>query len=382
VTDNVRLLSAPGLQDLLRDLANAPSIHLLITERAPGIPYPSKGLTSITPTIIKPDAAVRGLKAFAKGDINQYQALLMESGVPQLAKQISSRCSESSVPSSASSSASLSVVRTATHTARTTLAACEAAISNAQTALANALSPLGPFKAEVAAVYPNAYQSALRGTTTVREGVSVAEMRLRAAFARLPWYSLWWRADEVSGTLSEAISWGILGTQLSFHAGRLSSVRQQLYLKAIALTAPSPILSNKLAQIDARTQIGYDALSSPLTRRTRQLLAPGGPVEDVHRKAQGAVMKTAVSILGSGTVGTGLFAAGTVGAGTAVGIGLLGSVVSIRWMQSMWAHAEKRWWADWARVCVGLERDCEVSGQLTTPYLLLNHSWFVPLRSH
>ncbi|KAG8706536.1 hypothetical protein FRC08_000990 [Ceratobasidium sp. 394] len=286
----------------------------------------------------------------------------MESRVPQLAQQISRRCSESSVPSSPSSSASVSVVRTATHTARATLAACETAIADAKTVLSNAASPLSPFKAEVAAVYPTVYQSALRGTTTVREGAVAAEQRLHAAFARLPWYSLWWRADEVSATLSEAISWGSLGTQLAFHAGRLSSIRQQLYLKAAALAAPSPILTNKLAQIDSRTPVGPDALSAPLAQRTLQLLAPGGPVEEIHRKAQGTVMTAAVSILGSGAVATGLFLAGSAGAGTAVGLGLLGSVASVRWMQSVWARAEKRWWADWARVCAGLERDCEVSG--------------------
>ncbi|KAG9102239.1 hypothetical protein FS749_011668 [Ceratobasidium sp. UAMH 11750] len=361
VTDNIRLLAAPGLQDLLRCLSHAPSVHIIVAERAPGVSYSLGNIGSITPTLVKPDYSIRGLDAFIKGDINQYQTLLMESRVPQLAQQISRRCSESSVPSSPSSSASVSVVRTATHTARATLAACETAIADAKTVLSNAASPLSPFKAEVAAVYPTVYQSALRGTTTVREGAVAAEQRLHAAFARLPWYSLWWRADEVSATLSEAISWGSLGTQLAFLAGRLSSIRQQLYLKAAALAAPSPILTNKLAQIDSRTPVGPDALSAPLAQRTLQLLAPGGPVEEIHRKAQGTVMTAAVSILGSGAVATGLFLAGSAGAGTAVGLGLLGSVASVRWMQSVWARAEKRWWADWARVCAGLERDCEVA---------------------
>ncbi|KAG9085347.1 hypothetical protein FRC06_003652 [Ceratobasidium sp. 370] len=361
VTDNIRLLSAPRLQDLLRDFSHAPSVHILVAERAPGISYSLSNIGGITPTLVKPDFAVRGLDAFIKGNINQYQTLLMESKVPQLAQHISKRCSESSVPSSPSSSASVSTVRTAARTARATLAACEAAIADATTVLSSATSPLTPFRAEVTTVYPDAYQSALRGTTTVREGVAAAEQRLHAAFARLPWYSLWWRADEVSATLSEAISWGSLGTQLAFHAGRLSSIRQQLYLKAVALAAPSPVLSNKLAQIDTRTPVGPDALSAPLAQRTLQLLAPGGPVEEIHRKAQGAVMTAAVSILGSGAAATGLFLAGSAGVGTAVGLGLLGSVASVRWMQSMWARAEKRWWADWARVCAGLERDCEVT---------------------
>ncbi|KAG9127965.1 hypothetical protein FRC07_006982 [Ceratobasidium sp. 392] len=362
VTDNIRLLSAPGLPELLQDLSHAPSVHVLVAERAPSIPYSLKTLGGINPIIVKPDHAIQGLNAFIKGDINRYQMLLMESKIPQLAQQISRRCSESNVPSSPSSSASISVVRTAANTARSTLAACENAIAEAQNSLHSVASPLASFKTEVAAVYPIAYQSTLRGTVTVREGVAVVEQRIRSAFARLPWYSLWWRADEVSGTLgSEAVSWGPLGTQLAFHAGQLSRIRQQLYLRAVALAAASPVLSNKLAQIDSRTPIGPDALSTPLTQRTLQLLAPGGPVEDVHRKAQEAVMTTATAILGSGAIAGGLFLAGSASAGTAVGLGLFGSVVSVRWMQSVWARAEKRWWADWARVCAGLERDCEVT---------------------
>ncbi|QRV94107.1 valine-tRNA ligase [Ceratobasidium sp. AG-Ba] len=360
VTDNIRLLTAPGLPSLLQDLSRAPSVRILVAERAPSVEYASNHPGAISLAAVKPDHAIRGLGAFSQGDINQYQKLLMESKIPQLAQQISTKCAELSVPSSASSSASIAVVRTAAHTARVALRVCEAAVIDAQAALSDAAAPLAQFKTEVSTVYPDAYQSALRGTATVREGVAAAEQRLRAAFARLPWYSLWWRADEVSGTLSEAVTWGSLGTQLAFHSGRLSSIRQQLYTRAAALATPSPVLGNKLAQIDSRTPVGPDALSAPLTQRTHQLLAPGGPVEDVHRKAQAAVMTTGVSILGSGAMAAGLFAAGSAGAGTAVGLGLLGGLASIRWMQSAWARAEKRWWADWARVCAGLERDCEV----------------------
>ncbi|KAF8608958.1 hypothetical protein BDV93DRAFT_602826 [Ceratobasidium sp. AG-I] len=357
-TDNIRLLSAPGLRNILQELSHAPSVNLLVTERAPGVPF-SKDLGGLTPSVVKPELAVRGLESFLRGNTDQYQALLMASGLPQFSHHISDLCTAASVPSSPSSTAPLSVVRTAVHIARATLKACEGAINHAQTDLTKAAIPLEPFKVEVSAVYPSAVQTALRGTTTIREGVSAVEVRLRAAFARLPWYSLWWRADEVSATLSEAISWGSLGTQLAFHAGRLSSIRQQLYAKAVALAAPSPVLSNQLAQLEARTPVGPDALSLPLVQRTGQLLAPGGPVEVVHRRAQGVVIRTALNILGSGVVGTGLFVAGSIGAGTAVGVGLLGSVASIRWMQSVWGRAEKKWWADWARVCAGLERDCE-----------------------
>lgn len=360
VTDNIRQFSAPGLQNILRGLTHAPSMDLVVAERAPGVSTSPDVLGGISLALVRPELAIQGLEAFAKGDVNRYQTLLMNSGLPQFAQAISSRYVQSNQPSSSSSSASLAMVRTATHIARTTLLACEDAIGDAQKSLTGTVSPLEPLRTEVAAVGPAERNSILRGSATIREGVSAAESRLRAAFSRLPWYSLWWRADEVATTLGESITWGPLVTQLSFHAGRLASVRQQLYGKAAALAVPSPVLHNRLAQINARTPIGPDALSSPLAQRTAQLLAPGGPVEDVQRRAQYAVMASAINVLGSGALSAGLFAIGSISAETAIGAGLLGSVASIRWMQSAWARAEKKWWADWLRVCTGLERDCKV----------------------
>jgi hypothetical protein len=365
VTDNLRRLSAPGLRDILLGLAHAPSVNLVVTERAPGVPMPPDTFNGISTIVVKPELAIQGLEAFARGDVNRYQALLMTSGLPQFAQEISTRYTQSNQPSSPSSSASLAVVRTATHIARTTLLVCETAVVEAQRSLSSTLASIEPLKAEVSAIGPAALSSILRGAATVHEGVLAVESRLRAAFNRLPWYSLWWRADEVASTLSEAITWGTLGTQLSFHAGRLESVRQQLYGKAVTLAVLSPVLNNHIAQINARTPIGPDTLSSPLVQRTTQILAPGGPVEDVQRGAQAAVMAAAVNILGSGALSAGLFAIGSISTGTAIGTGLLGSVASVRWMQSMWARAERRWWADWSRVCAGLERDCEVCRPIT-----------------
>ncbi|CAE6416076.1 unnamed protein product [Rhizoctonia solani] len=338
VTDNIRRLSAPGLQDALDALHHAPSVSMVITERAPGVPVPMHEFGDTKPTVIKPDLAIRGLDAFTQGDVNQYQALAMASGLPHFAQTISSLYTESNQPSSPSSTASRAAVRTSTHIARAAFSACEAAIDNAQQSITNTLAPLEPLKAEVSSISHEALHSTLRGSTTVREGVTSVEARLRAAFRRLPWYSLWWRADEVSSALGEAVSWNSLNTQLSFHSGRLATIRERMYHKAVVLAAVSPLLNNRLAQIHARTPIDPDALSSPLDQRTAQLFAPGGPVEDVQRKAQAAVMATAVNMLGSGALRT---------------------IASVRWMQSMWARAEKRWWADWARVCAGLERDCE-----------------------
>ena len=47
-------------------------------------------------------------------------------------------------------------------------------------------------------------------------------------------------------------------------------------------------------------------------------------------------------------------------AGTAVGVGMLSAVASIRWAVGKWETSKKRWWQDWSRVGEGLDRDLKV----------------------
>ncbi|KDN38768.1 hypothetical protein RSAG8_09318, partial [Rhizoctonia solani AG-8 WAC10335] len=82
VTDNIRRLSTPGLQEALDGLSHAPSVSLVVTERASGVPVLIDEFGDTKPTVIRPDLAIRGLDAFTQGDVNQYQALLMASGLP------------------------------------------------------------------------------------------------------------------------------------------------------------------------------------------------------------------------------------------------------------------------------------------------------------
>ncbi|ELU39306.1 demethylmenaquinone methyltransferase domain-containing protein [Rhizoctonia solani AG-1 IA] len=106
VTDNLRRISAPGLQEAIYALAHAPSVSLVVTERASGVPTVPDEFNGLKPTMIKPNLAIGGLDAFSKGDVSQYQTLLMASGLPQFTQQISSMYAESNQPSSPSSTAS------------------------------------------------------------------------------------------------------------------------------------------------------------------------------------------------------------------------------------------------------------------------------------
>jgi hypothetical protein len=58
--------------------------------------------------------------------------------------------------------------------------------------------------------------------------------------------------------------------------------------------------------------------------------------------------------------GLGLGLGAVDGGGTAVGAGVLGALVGVRWGVGAWERAKKGWWADWDRVGEGLERDLKV----------------------
>lgn len=47
--------------------------------------------------------------------------------------------------------------------------------------------------------------------------------------------------------------------------------------------------------------------------------------------------------------------------GTAIGVGMLCSVLGVRWAVGKWERAKKMWWDDWRRVGEGLGRDLKVN---------------------
>ncbi len=164
-----------------------------------------------------------------------------------------------------------------------------------------------------------------------------------------------------------------------FHAGRLASLQASFTDSAHALTrcfppsSPyhSPVLLNALARIASEPSYALTpaALTSPLHARQAQL---GFPTERLHASAQRAVVSMSGSVLG----GLGMAWAGwatelqllggmiDVGMSTetAVGVGMLGAAVGVRWAVGRWDRAKRRWWKDWDRVGEGLERDLKVGG--------------------
>jgi hypothetical protein len=71
-------------------------------------------------------------------------------------------------------------------------------------------------------------------------------------------------------------------------------------------------------------------------------------------------LKGSLTTLASAAGGYGLWFEQLLVPETALAVGLLGSVVGMRWTQRAWERARKEWWRNWRRVGEGLEDDLKV----------------------
>jgi hypothetical protein len=177
--------------------------------------------------------------------------------------------------------------------------------------------------------------------------------------------------------------------QLILHTGRLSTLQQSMTESAFTLLSthqnvPSAVLRNTLLQLKGlpKYHLTPESLTRPLFTRRDQILQY--PTTRLHIAGQRAVLvmsggvATGAGISWAGwlgwLLGSGEGLLGFVGmdAGTAVGVGILSAVASIRWAVGKWEKSKKRWWQDWSRVGEGLDRDLKVC-LLMSPFLSNNN---------
>nr|VWO98303.1 Tryptophan synthase (EC [Ganoderma boninense] len=215
----------------------------------------------------------------------------------------------------------------------------------------------------------------------IAKAVAHAKRSVQPTMDALQWYKLFWRVDDVREAVTAAVdrAWcRDLERKLVFHAGRLASLQTGFTRSADDLarsfppSAPyhSPVLLNSLARIASSPSYALTpaALTAPLHARQAQL---GYPTSRLHASAQRAVLGMSGSVLG----GLGVAWAGwatelqllggviDVGMGTetAVGAGMLGATLGVRWAVGRWDRAKRKWWKDWDRVGEGLERDLKAA---------------------
>ncbi|KAF8973067.1 hypothetical protein BDZ97DRAFT_1989233 [Flammula alnicola] len=214
----------------------------------------------------------------------------------------------------------------------------------------------------------------------VDEAMKQTEKEMRHVMNGLTWWRMIWRVDDISGIISSALtrSWCRgLESKLIMHTGRLSGLQDSMSQSAFTLLSAHPtistaVLRNNLLQLKASPNyhLSPDSLTEPLFTRRNQIIEY--PTTRLHVTGQRAVLGMTGGILSSvgiswagwlgWLVGSGEGLLGFVGidASTAIGVGMLGAVASIRWAIGRWEKSKKRWWQDWARVGEGLDRDLKV----------------------
>jgi len=252
------------------------------------------------------------------------------------------------------------------------------------------------------------------GKDIVDASLKLASKEVKHFLTRLSWWKIIPRIDETSGIVGDAVErvWckdleqevrahlSSLAfpfpnsTQLILQTGRLVSLQKELETSASLLVnnassshgphppLPANILKNALSQLTSSPNytLSPSILISPITKRKHQLFTY--PTTRLHLKAQRLVLTMSSAV----AVSSGFTWAGwmghlahnvihdpgslcgtiwsTVGLGmdpmTGIGVGLLCLVASLRWAVARWEKEKKRWWTDWERIGMGLERDLKV----------------------
>ncbi|TFK44342.1 hypothetical protein BDQ12DRAFT_672816 [Crucibulum laeve] len=224
---------------------------------------------------------------------------------------------------------------------------------------------------------PNTSSAASDGDE-VAGALRVAEKEMKAVMDRLTWWRMAWRVDEISDIVTAGVarSWcPELERKLILHTGRLSALQREFTKSAFSVLSShdkppfnSALLRNTLLQLKSSQpyQLSSQALTHPLYTRQNQLIYP---TTRLHVAGQRTVLGMSGGVAaGAGVswagwlgwlVGSGEGLLGFVGLepGTAIGVGLLSAVASVRWAVGKWEKSKKKWWKDWHRVGEGLDRD-------------------------
>ncbi|KAH9485573.1 hypothetical protein JR316_0002483 [Psilocybe cubensis] len=219
----------------------------------------------------------------------------------------------------------------------------------------------------------------------VSEAIKQAERDMRPVMDRLTWWQMIWRVDEISNIVATAVerTWcSNLEKKLILETGHLAALQNETSESALSLLSSHPtvataVLKNTLLQI--KRSPGYyltpESLTQPISSRRNQIIEY--PTMRLHITGQRAVLGMTGGIVGGAGIGwagwlgwllgSGEGMLGFIGidAGTAMGVGMMSAVASIRWAVGRWEKSKSRWWQDLARVGEGLERDLKVKLQTT-----------------
>ncbi|KAG6860763.1 hypothetical protein C0995_007795 [Termitomyces sp. Mi166 len=373
--------------------SNSEDLHTTILEM-----LPEKTLRKLTILFVDPYRAAAANEVF-KSDfqspiaIQRYQDDYNGSQVSSVSnalKGIISPQSDSSEPSLRSRSA-LARIQAA-------LTTCQAALRRARSEMDGVAVDVCTLKARLEETKVKAQGEVLSRSSdaegdAVTAALDLAAKEIKVVMDRLTWWRMIWRVDEISLLITQAVLQPecrtleqqlvekyVNASQLVLQTGRLSVLQDEITKSMFSLLAAHPhppfnsaILQNSLDQLVASPsfRVAPHTLTHPIDMRRGQIIEH--PTTRLHVTAQRTTLRMGGGIVaGAGLgwagwfgwlAGTGEGLLGAVGldSGSAMGLGLLIAVASVRWGVGKWERAKRRWWEDWDRVGNGLGRDLKAT---------------------
>lgn len=284
------------------------------------------------------------------------------------------------------------------------LTTCQAVLRQARNEMDNIAVGVCTLKATLEEAKVRAHGEILSRSSdsgdAVTTALDLAAKEIKVVMDRLTWWRMVWCVDEISHLITQAVqqprcrtlehhvcalhssskySCSLNTLQLILQTGRLSVLQDEITKSMFSLLAAHPrspfnsaVLQNSLHQLVASSsfRVTPQTLTHPIDTRRSQVIEH--PTMRLHITAQRVTLRMGGGMVaGAGLgwagwfgwlAGTGENLLGTVGldAGTAMSLGLLIAVVSVRWGVGKWERAKRRWWEDWDRLKSGLGRDLKV----------------------
>ncbi|KAG5647033.1 hypothetical protein DXG03_001403 [Asterophora parasitica] len=338
-----------------------------------------------------PARAVAANKAFksdsrSSASVQRYQDDFVGSRVSTVTAALKELLPSTTGPNETSLRAQTSIAHI-----RAALHACQASLKRARTEMDAVAVDVCTLKTKIEEARVKSQAEAFDSPSTksgveydiVTDAVESAGKEVKVVVDRLTWWRMVWRVDEITLIIMEAVNkaWcrGLerqIVAKLILQTGRLSALQADMTKSIFALLAAHPhppfnsaVLQNSLSQLAASPSfpVTPETLTKPINTRRAQIIQH--PTTRLHHAGTHTVLGMGGGVVAGASLswagwlgwlvgsGDGLLGALGINAGTAMGVGLLGAALSVRWAVGKWERSKRRWWEDWNRVGEGLGRD-------------------------
>ncbi|KAI6002761.1 hypothetical protein EDD15DRAFT_2157387 [Pisolithus albus] len=248
------------------------------------------------------------------------------------------------------------------------------------------LTGVAKLRSQVAGVREHAEKEVLGGPNDVESVLAQGANRMKAMLGSLSFWNMVWMVDEFEAMISATVrlEWcKELEDELILQTGRLSYAQDQLwrstsdFLSTLVPPSPysslhSPLLHNRLQQLASAPSYALTPAMLTLAIHDHRAQLTKYSTSRLHREAERAVVGAFVGILGGVGVSWWLAIGNHIlnfGPGaeitSAIGVGAIVAISSIRWAVGKWERAKRKWMQDLERVSDGTKRDLKRSLQRT-----------------